>query len=78
MINSIGSQLTDSHNLIDKENDSLILKKLLCYLCKTLWCNCDNKNEWLSCEDCDNWCCYLCLGHSFNRFLSYFCNNCKN
>ena len=62
---------------LESENGTDLAGKK-CYKCSANWISCQYKNDWLNCEDCDNWCCYLCLGASFNRQLSYFCKNCKN
>jgi hypothetical protein len=48
-----------------------------CYKCKSSWLSCEHKLSWRACENCCNWCCFLCSDLNFLIGYEYFCDNCK-
>ena len=62
----MASQLSESAVV----NDGLNGKT--CYECNSNWDNCTNQSEWMPCEECDNWVCFVCSPRNFE-----ICNICK-
>ena len=45
-----------------------------CFVCYCSFENCKQKETWKVCEECPNWCCYLCLEVGLSKFdICYEC-----
>ena len=52
-----------------------VMPSLKCFVCSNLFNQSIRQSLWRSCEDCENWCCHLCVDLNFSSLsLCYECD----